>query len=87
MSQAEKAALIGRVVGREVPYVGIPIEQIRETSPQTAETLQAINEHRFAIGIEALRRIHPGLLTFEEWMTGIGKPLVDAYFAKLDASV
>lgn len=85
MSQTEKAALIGRVVGREVPYVGIPIEQIREASPQTAQTMQAINEYRWDIDIEALRRIHPGLLTFEQWMTGVGKPLVDAYFARIDA--
>jgi uncharacterized protein YbjT (DUF2867 family) len=86
MSQAEKAALISRVVGREVPYVGIPIEQIREASPQTADTLEALNDHRFAIDIAALRAIHPGLLTFEQWMTGVGKPLVDAYFARLDAA-
>ncbi|THV30784.1 NmrA family NAD(P)-binding protein [Glycomyces paridis] len=85
LTQVEKAALIGRVAGREVPYVGIPIEQIREASPSTAQTMLAINEHRFAVDIPALRRVHPGLLTFEEWMTGVGKPLVDAYFARLDA--
>jgi hypothetical protein len=86
MSQAEKAALISRVVGREVPYIGIPIEQIRESSPQTADTLEAINDHRFTIDFEALREIHPGLLTFEQWMTGVGKPLVDGYFAKIGAA-
>ena len=38
------------------------------------------------VDIEALRKVHPGLLTFEQWMTGIGKPLVDAYFARVDTA-
>ncbi|WP_035748698.1 NmrA family NAD(P)-binding protein [Glycomyces sp. NRRL B-16210] len=85
LTQVEKAALIGRVVGREVPYTAVPIEVVRESSPSTAKMLTAINETRFAVDIAALRRIHPGLLTFEQWMTGVGKPLVDAYFARVDA--
>jgi hypothetical protein len=47
--------------------------------------LGILNAHPLPVDIEALREIHPGLLTFEQWMTGIGKPLVDAYFARLDA--
>ncbi|WP_026923104.1 NmrA/HSCARG family protein [Glycomyces arizonensis] len=86
MTQAEKAALISRVTGREVPYVAIPIERLREVSPSSAETLTAINENPMRLDIEPLRAIHPGLLGFEEWMRGIGKPLVDAYFARVDAS-
>lgn len=84
MTQAEKAELIGRVVGREVPYVEIPIEQIRRVDPGSARMLTAINETPIEVDIDALRKIHPGLLTFEEWMTGIGKPLVDTYFERLD---
>jgi uncharacterized protein YbjT (DUF2867 family) len=86
MTQADKAALIGRVVGREVPYVGITVEQIAADSPTTAKMIGIINRHRLDVDIAALRRIHPGLLTFEQWMTGVGKPLVDAYFAKIEAA-
>jgi uncharacterized protein YbjT (DUF2867 family) len=85
LTQTEKAALIGRIVGREVPYVGITAEQVADGSPSTAKMLGILNRHRIPVDIEALRRIHPGLLTLEQWMTGIGKPLVDAYFARLDA--
>jgi uncharacterized protein YbjT (DUF2867 family) len=85
LTQADKAALIGRVVGREVPYVGITVEQIAQESPTTAKMIALINENRIPVDIASLRAIHPGLLTFEQWMTGIGKPLVDAYFAKIDA--
>ncbi|GAB3654590.1 Rossmann-fold NAD(P)-binding domain-containing protein [Glycomyces tarimensis] len=85
MTQVEKAALISRVVGREVPYAEIPMEQIRASSPSTAKMIATINETPIEVDIEALRAIHPGLLTFEQWMTGIGKPLVEAYFARLDA--
>lgn len=83
LTQTDKATLIGRVVGREVPYVGIDVEQVAADSPSTAKMLGVLNDHRMEIDIEALRKIHPGLLTLEQWMTGIGKPLVDAYFAKL----
>ncbi|MFG3341382.1 NmrA family NAD(P)-binding protein [Glycomyces sp. NPDC048151] len=85
LTQADKAALIGRIVGREVPYVEIPVDKIAEESPTTAKMIALINEHRIPVDIAALRAVHPGLLTFEQWMTGIGKPLVDAYFARIDA--
>jgi uncharacterized protein YbjT (DUF2867 family) len=86
LTQAEKAALIGRLVGREVPYVGITAEQVAADSPSTAKMLGILNEHPLPVDIPALRAIHPGLLTLEEWMTGVGKPLVDAYFARIDAA-
>ncbi|WP_205325617.1 NmrA family NAD(P)-binding protein [Glycomyces sp. YM15] len=85
LGQTEKAALIGRVVGREVPYIGITADQVAADSPSTAKMLGILNAHPLPVDIEALREIHPGLLTFEQWMTGIGKPLVDAYFARIDA--
>lgn len=86
LTQTDKAALIGRVVGREVPYVGIDVEQVAEDSPSTAKMLGVLNTHRMEVDIEALRKIHPGLLTLEQWMTGIGKPIVEAYFARIDAA-
>ncbi|RRS00821.1 NmrA family NAD(P)-binding protein [Glycomyces terrestris] len=86
LTQLEKAAIISRVTGRDVPYVGVDAAQVAAGSPSTAKTLGLINEHRIEVDIAALRRIHPGLLTFEQWMTGVGKPLVDAYFARLDAA-
>lgn len=86
LTQAEKAALIGRVVGREVPYIEITGEQIAKESPTTAKMIALINDHRIPVDIAALREIHPGLLTFEQWMTGIGEHYVDAYFARIDAA-
>ncbi|MQM26115.1 NmrA family NAD(P)-binding protein [Glycomyces albidus] len=86
LTQVEKAALIARVTGREVPFVGIDAAQALAGDPTTAKTIGMLNRHRIEVDIEALRRIHPGLLTFEQWMTGIGRPLVDAYFARLDAA-
>jgi len=86
LTQVDKAALIGRIVGREVPYVQIDVEEIRKFSPSTANAMAVINRTRMEVDIEALRAVHPGLLTFEQWLTGIGKPLVDAYFARIDAA-
>jgi uncharacterized protein YbjT (DUF2867 family) len=84
ITQTEKVAIISRATGRDVPYVGIDASQLPGDDPTTAKTLGLINEHRIEVDIEALRKVHPGLLTFEQWMTGVGKPLVDAYFARLD---
>ncbi|MEU5874288.1 NmrA family NAD(P)-binding protein [Glycomyces sp. NPDC047369] len=86
ITQLEKVAIISRVTGRDVPYIGIDPAAVAKDSPETAKTLARINEHRIEVDIPALKAVHPGLLTFEEWMTGIGKPLVDAYFARLDAA-
>ena len=86
LTQTEKAALISRIVGRDVPYIGITVDQVADDSPTTAKMLGILNEHPIPVDIEALRAIHPGLLTLEQWMTGIGKPLVDAYFARIDAA-
>ncbi|MFB9661385.1 NmrA family NAD(P)-binding protein [Glycomyces mayteni] len=86
ITQLEKVAIISRVTGRDVPYVAIDAAAVAAQSPSTAKTLGLINEHRIEVDIPALKKVHPGLLTFEEWMTGIGKPLVDAYFARVDAA-
>ncbi len=85
-TQLEMAARIGRAAGREVPYVEIPIEQMFEANPTTAVMLKALNETSLEVDIPALRAIHPGLHTYEEWLGGTGKPLVEAYFARLDAA-
>ena len=82
--RASTIAVQGELISK--PYVEITLEQIAAQSPTTAKMIALINEHRIPVDIEALREIHPGLLTFEQWMTGSGKPLVDAYFARIDAT-
>jgi uncharacterized protein YbjT (DUF2867 family) len=86
LTQTDKAALIGRATGREVPYVDLSTVPGAEIDPTTAKMLAALNEHRIEVDLAALRRIHPGLLTFEQWMSGAGRPMVDAYFARIDAA-
>lgn len=83
LTQREKADLITRVTGREVPYVEFPIEKVREFSAGTAEMLTFLNDNPIRVDLAPLRAIHPGLQTFEEWMRGAGKELVDGYFARL----
>lgn len=86
LTQLAKAALISRITGREVPYVDLATVPGVEVDPTTAKTLALLNEHRVEVDVAALRRIHPGLLTFEQWLTGVGRPLVEAYFARIDAA-
>jgi len=67
LTQPEIAATISEAVGREVPFRGIPIEEVRSVSEDTAKALEAMALLENTIDIEALRAIHPGLLTFEAW--------------------
>ncbi|MFD0557350.1 uncharacterized protein YbjT (DUF2867 family) [Stackebrandtia endophytica] len=67
VTQPEIAATISETVGREVPFRRIPIEEIRAVSEDTATALEAMSRLDLAVDIEAVRTMHPGLLTFREW--------------------
>lgn len=85
MNQVGRAALTSRVTGRKAPYAEVPIERPRGISMSSAATIAVLNENPLSVDIDALGEIHPGLLTFEDWLHGVGKPLVEAYFARVDA--
>ncbi|HZE38441.1 MAG TPA: NmrA/HSCARG family protein [Stackebrandtia sp.] len=66
--QPEIAAAIGRAAGGRVPYVQVPLDEIRKASPDTARALETMNKFMPQVDIERLRAIHPGLLTFDAWL-------------------
>ncbi|WP_223193069.1 NmrA/HSCARG family protein [Paenibacillus sedimenti] len=59
---------ISRAIGRDIPYVEIPIDTIRQISPSGARTFEFINNEELIIDIAEVRRLHPGLLTFNGWL-------------------
>ncbi|ADD43543.1 NmrA/HSCARG family protein [Stackebrandtia nassauensis] len=68
LTQTDIAAALGRTAGREVPYVQVPIEQLRAISEALAEGLDMMNRVAMNVDIEGLRKWHPGLLDFEAWL-------------------
>lgn len=61
------AAILGTVLERECTYQQTPIEQIRAFSEDFALMVEWFNAKGYEADVPALRKIHPGLLTFEEW--------------------
>nr|WP_262495859.1 NmrA family NAD(P)-binding protein [Paenibacillus sedimenti] len=72
---------ISLAIGKNIPYVEIPIDTIHQISPSGARTFEFINNEELKIDIAEVRRLHPGLLTFNEWLKNIGKTKMELLFA------
>ena len=69
----EAAEVLTRVTGREIEYVELPLEQVRQAMGEDgARMFEWFDQVGYSADIAALRRDHPevGWHTFEEWATG-----------------
>ncbi|MER7080927.1 Uncharacterized conserved protein YbjT, contains NAD(P)-binding and DUF2867 domains [Saccharopolyspora kobensis] len=63
------AAALSRAAGREFRHVEMPLEPLRDQNPVLYRAYKAMNELDLTeVDVPALRKIHPGLLTFEAWL-------------------
>ncbi|GAA2630437.1 NmrA/HSCARG family protein [Dactylosporangium fulvum] len=62
------AAAISQAIGRPLPYMQIPIEQIRERNGHAAIAHEWFNEQGYRADIPALRALYPGLMDFDTWL-------------------
>lgn len=62
------AEALGRGLGQSVSFVEMPIEQVRSFDKESAKMFEWFNESGYQADIPALRTLHPGLLTFEQWV-------------------
>lgn len=67
------AEAVSRETGRDIPYIQIPIETIRNIDPQMAIGAEWMNTAGYKADIAAIRGVLPDLLTFERWLQTIGK--------------
>ncbi|WP_405806349.1 NmrA family NAD(P)-binding protein [Streptomyces sp. NBC_01187] len=73
LTPPETAAAISRATGQTVPYIQIPIEAVRAQSEEAARGIQSLNDGLYSlVDTEALRELHPGLLTFDAWLERTG---------------
>ena len=66
----EVAEILRRVTGKEIHYVELPLEQVRQAMGEDgARMFEWFDEVGYSADIEALRREHPEVRwhTFEEW--------------------
>ncbi len=70
LSGEEVASVLTRVTGREIHYVELPLEQVRQAMGEDgARMFEWFDQVGYSADIEGLRREHPevGWHTFEEW--------------------
>jgi uncharacterized protein YbjT (DUF2867 family) len=66
----EVAEILTRATGREIEYVELPLEQVRETMGEDgARMFEWFDQTGYSAAIDVLRQEHPevGWHTFEEW--------------------
>jgi uncharacterized protein YbjT (DUF2867 family) len=67
---AEAAAVLSEVLGRDIPYHRMPIDQVRQwAGDEVATMFQRFEENTHFVDRAALRAAHPAVSwhTFEEW--------------------
>jgi uncharacterized protein YbjT (DUF2867 family) len=68
LTMPEVASHFGDVLGRPVEFLQLPLDEMREASPEWAVMLEWFETRGYRANIEELRRMHPGLLTFPQWL-------------------
>ncbi|MFI0463356.1 NmrA/HSCARG family protein [Saccharopolyspora sp. 5N102] len=78
LTPPEIADALSRATGRRLRHVELPLEPLREQNPDLHRAYTAINELDMTVDVPALRRRHPGLMTFETWLATRGRALLGA---------
>jgi uncharacterized protein YbjT (DUF2867 family) len=68
LTMPQVAAAFTQVSGQPVRFVEQPLEQVRSFNREMGDMMAWFNDHGYAADIPALRKLHPGLLTFESWL-------------------
>jgi uncharacterized protein YbjT (DUF2867 family) len=79
LTPPEVAAEVSAAVGRQVPYVQRPIEELRRISERFARGYELINSGDGSVpdvDIDELRALHPGLMSFRDWLSRKGAELI-----------
>ena len=68
LTMPQVAETMSRVTGQPVQFVEVPLEQVAAFSQETADMLAWFNDHGYEADIAALRKLNPGLQTFEKFL-------------------
>jgi uncharacterized protein YbjT (DUF2867 family) len=68
LTMPQVAETMTRVTGQPVHFVEVPLEQVRAFSEENATMFAWFNEHGYEADIAALRRLHPELMTFDQFL-------------------
>lgn len=79
LTPPEVAAQVSAAVGRTVPYIQRPIEELRRINERFARGYELLNSGDGSIpdvDVQELRALHPGLMTFGHWLEVKGAKLI-----------
>ncbi|MGW5517030.1 NmrA/HSCARG family protein [Nocardia africana] len=79
LTPPEVAAQVSAAVGRTVPYIQRPIEELRRINERFARGYELLNSGDGSIpdvDVDELRTLHPGLMTFQDWLEAKGGRLI-----------
>lgn len=79
------AAAIAQATGRELRYVPLPIEAVRQMNETVARLYEWLNEEGYDVDYAYLRSLHPALMSFEEWLGIKGKAMFESLFRGREA--
>ena len=72
LTMPQVADILTRVIGREVRFVEVPLEQEMATSRESGVMFHWFNREGYKADIPALRQMYGGLMTFETWLRHSG---------------
>ena len=72
LTMEQTAEVLGRVIGRKVRYVHVPVEEVEKYSHDMATMYKWFNEVGYCVDIGALRKLRPGMLNLESWLRKSG---------------
>jgi uncharacterized protein YbjT (DUF2867 family) len=73
LTMPQAAERFGRVIGRPVQYVQVPMAEVRRTLGEDQATMITwFNQVGYGANIPALRAIYPALTTLEQWLRRTG---------------
>jgi uncharacterized protein YbjT (DUF2867 family) len=73
LTPPEIAAAVSAAIGQPVAYAPIPIETLRQQSEIMARVYEWLNGGGHVVDLPALRKLHPGLTSFNAWLEKTGK--------------
>ena len=68
LTMPQVAETMTRVTGQPVQFVEVPLAQVAAFSQETADMLAWFNDHGYEADIAGLRKLNPGLQTFETFL-------------------
>jgi uncharacterized protein YbjT (DUF2867 family) len=72
LTMEQTAEVMGRVIGRKVRYVNMPIEQVRSMNEDMARMYEWMNEVGYSVDIDSLKKLRPDMLDLESWLRKSG---------------